>query len=122
MEFFELRRGEGIQVTHFNSNFCINQFIQLKEEAKISLITLKENGIIGYHQAVVPQLLYILQGEALVRNEDNKLIPLHEGEAVLWCKGEWHETVSKKGITAIVIESKELNTSHVLLPSMEMKK
>lgn len=78
---------------------------------------LEENGLIGYHQAVVPQLLLVVHGEGWVRGETDEYIKVHSGEAVFWDKDEWHETKTDTGLTAIVIESEELTTS--LLISLE---
>jgi mannose-6-phosphate isomerase-like protein (cupin superfamily) len=72
---------------------------------------LEENGIIGYHQAVVPQLLIIVEGEGKVRGEEENFISVKSGEAVYWRKDEWHETKTEVGLTAIVIESEELDPS-----------
>lgn len=69
---------------------------------------LEENGVIGFHQAVVPQLLIIVNGKGSVRVENEEYVKVQSGEAVFWTKGEWHETKSEKGLTAIVIESEEL--------------
>ncbi|WP_449444535.1 cupin, partial [Ureibacillus acetophenoni] len=75
----------------------------------IGCMYLEENGIIGYHQAVVPQLLLIMNGEGFVRGESEEYFKVQPGDAVFWEKDEWHETKTDKGLTAIVIESEELN-------------
>ncbi len=72
---------------------------------------LEENGIIGYHEAVVPQLLLIMNGEGFVRGEKEEYFKVQSGDAVFWEKDEWHETKTDKGLTAIVIESEELKPS-----------
>ncbi len=72
---------------------------------------LENNGVIGYHQAIVPQLLLIVNGEGYVRNEIEDYYKIQAGDAVFWKKDEWHETKTDSGLTAIVIESEELNPS-----------
>ncbi|WP_326238358.1 AraC family ligand binding domain-containing protein [Alkalihalophilus marmarensis] len=62
----------------------------------------------GYHQAAVPQLLLIIEGEGWVRTE-NEILSTNKGDAVFWEKGEWHETRTDNGLTAISIESTDLN-------------
>lgn len=57
-------------------------------------------GVIGYHQAVAPQLLLI-----------DEYFKVQTGDAVFWTKDEWHETKTDGGLTAIVIESEELDPS-----------
>ena len=105
----------GKHITHYNSNFFINPLVQLDSESKIALFNLKENGLIGYHQAAVPQLLIVLEGEGYVRSDESEFIKLSFGEAVLWTAGEWHETKSENGMLALVIESKILNDNQILL-------
>ena len=61
------------------------------------------------HQAVGPQLLLILNGEGYVRNEKEEYFKVEAGDAVFWENDEWHETKTDVGLTAIVIESEELN-------------
>lgn len=70
--------------------------------------------MVGYHQAVVPQLLLIVEGEGFVRGETDDYINVQRGEAVFWNQGEWHETKTDTGLTAIVIESEELDTSSLV--------
>ncbi|WP_431026867.1 cupin domain-containing protein [Lysinibacillus sp. LZ02] len=115
MKFFKFDMDLGMHVTHFDSNFFITPFAQLEAEAKISLFTLRENGGIGFHKAIVPQLLVVLAGEGYVRNDIDDFVQLSKGEAVLWEAGEWHETKSDNGLIALVIESINLNNNQILL-------
>jgi hypothetical protein len=64
---------------------------------------------IGHHQAVVPQLLLVVGGEGFVRGEDDAIYLIKAGEAAFWIKDKYHETSTKTGLTAIVIESEELD-------------
>jgi len=109
MEFYKFSKDSGKQITKFNSDFVMSRIIQTDKETLIGCMYLEENGIIGFHQAVVPQLLLILNGEGYVRGEKEEYIKVQEGDAVFWEKDEWHETKTDKGLTAIVIESEELN-------------
>lgn len=68
-------------------------------------------GIIGYHQAAVPQLLLVIAGDGFVRGEKEGYVKVLLGDAVFWEKGEWHATKTDTGLTAIVIESEELDPS-----------
>ncbi|TLQ40395.1 cupin [Ruoffia tabacinasalis] len=111
MEFYNFSKDNGKNVSKFNSNFIMSRVIQTNNLTNIGCIHLDENGIVGYHQAVVPQLLLILKGEGYVRNEKAKYIKVEPGDAVFWNKDEWHETKTKVGLTAIVVESEELTPS-----------
>ena len=109
MEFFKFSKDNGKRITKFNSNFIMSRVIQTDLTTNIGCMHLEENGIVGYHQAVVPQLLVVINGEGYVRNDKEEYFKVLPGDAVFWEKDEWHETKSDKGLTAIVIESVELN-------------
>jgi quercetin dioxygenase-like cupin family protein len=111
MEIYQFKKETGKKITKFNSDFVMSRITQTQKPAHIGCMHLDENGIIGYHQAVVPQLLLIVNGEGLVRGETDEFIKVQSGEAVFWEKDEWHETKTDTGLTAIVIESEELTTS-----------
>ena len=55
--------------------------------------------------------MVVITGEGYVRNDREEYFRVQSGDAVLWEKDEWHETKSDNGLTAIVIESAELNPS-----------
>ncbi|MBU0905639.1 MAG: cupin [Firmicutes bacterium] len=111
MEFYQFSKDSGKSISKFNSNFKMSRVIQTDKASNIGCMHLEENGIVGYHQAVVPQLLLVINGEGYVRNDEVQNIKVQPGDAVFWEKDEWHETKTDKGLTAIVIESSELNPS-----------
>ena len=111
MEFYKFSQDTGKRISKFNSNFIMSRVIQTDKASNIGCMHLEENGIVGYHQAVVPQLLLVMNGEGYVRNDEVQNIKVQPGDAVFWEKDEWHETKTDKGLTAIVIESSELNPS-----------
>ncbi|WP_017691794.1 hypothetical protein [Paenibacillus sp. PAMC 26794] len=114
MRIFQFKQESGKKITKFESNFVMSRITQTHKEAHIGCMHLAEGGVVGYHQAVVPQLLLIVSGEGWVRGEANEYIKVHCGEAVLWDKDEWHETKTEAGLMAIVIESEELDTSSLM--------
>ncbi|MFJ7736318.1 cupin [Lysinibacillus sp. NPDC097287] len=111
MEFYKFSKDNGKMISKFNSDFVMSRIIQINEAASIGCMHLDKKGIVGYHQAVVPQLLLILNGEGYVRGEKEEYFKVQSGDAVFWEKHEWHERKSNTGLTAIVIESEELNPS-----------
>ena len=111
MQFFTYGKDNGKKITKFNSNFIMSRIIQTDQAANIGFMDLNKVGIVGYHQAVVPQLLLIIKGEGYVRSEDEEYFKVQSGDAVFWEKDEWHETKTDTGLTAIVIESEELDPS-----------
>ena len=109
MKFYQFSKVHGKNISQFNSKFIMSRIINTDASASIGCMYLEENGIIGYHQAVIPQLLLILDGEGYVRNEQEQYFKVQTGDAIFLKKDEWHETKSDKGLTAIVIESEQLN-------------
>ncbi|MHC0038792.1 cupin domain-containing protein [Pseudoneobacillus sp. C159] len=111
MEFYKFSEDSGKKISRFNSDFIMSRIIQTEKPTHIGCMYLEENGVIGYHQAVVPQLLLIMNGEGYVRGDNEEYIKVQSGDAVFWEKDEWHETKTDTGLTAIVIESEELSPS-----------
>ncbi|KGR78009.1 cupin domain-containing protein [Ureibacillus manganicus] len=111
MKIYQFSQEVGKKISHYNSNFIMSRITQTEKVTRIGCMYLEGNGIIGYHQATVPQLLLILSGEGTVRGEQEEYVKVKPGDAVFWEKDEWHETKTEQGLTAIVIESEELNPS-----------
>lgn len=111
MKFYQLSKENGKNITKFKSSFIMSRIIETEASASIGCMYLEENGVIGYHQAVVPQLLLIIEGEGFVRNEQAQYYQVQPGDAVFWEKDVWHETKTDTGLTGIVIESEQLNPS-----------
>ncbi|MFZ3579730.1 cupin [Virgibacillus sp. DJP39] len=111
MEFYKFDKYSGKAILKFNSDFIMSRIIQTEKVTHIGCMHLEENGVIGYHQAVTPQLLLIMNGKGYVRGEPEEYFKVQLGDAIFWKKDEWHETKTDKGLTAIVVESEELNPS-----------
>ncbi len=111
MEIFTFNKDSGKRISQYNSDFIMARIIQTNMSAQIGCMHLDKNGIVGFHKAVVPQLLLIVNGEAYVRGEKDEYCRVKSGDAVFWEKDEWHETKTDTGLTAIVIESEELSPS-----------
>lgn len=111
MKLYTFDESNGKQIKKFESDFIMSRIIQTDKAANIGCMHLAANGIVGYHQAVVPQLLLVVNGEGTVRGGQDEYVAVASGDAVFWQQGEWHETKSEHGMTAIVIESEELDTT-----------
>lgn len=114
MKFYRFDQDSGKQITKFDSNFVMSRIIQTSENAHIGCMHIPANGAVGYHQAVSPQLMLIMAGAGQVRSGNDGFIEVKAGEAVFWENGEWHETISENGLTAIVIESEALIPSEYM--------
>lgn len=109
MELYSFKKEHGMKITKFDSDFVMSRIVRTTHAAHIGFMYLEPTGIIGYHQATMPQLLLVVSGEGLVRGESDDYCRVEPGTAIFWKKGEWHETKTETGLTAVVIESEELN-------------
>ncbi|MBT2682817.1 cupin domain-containing protein [Bacillus sp. ISL-37] len=109
MEFYSFKKDSGMKITKFDSDFVMSRIVRTTNPTHIGFMYLEPNGIIGHHQATMPQLLLVVSGEGHVRGESDEYFKVEPGTAIFWKKGEGHETKTAAGLTAIVIESDELN-------------
>ncbi|MET3729389.1 hypothetical protein ABID52_002970 [Fictibacillus halophilus] len=108
MQIFHFTKESGTHITKFNSDFVMSRIVKTEMPAHIGCVHLEAGGVIGYHKAVIPQLLLLVSGEGEVCGEDQVMHKINKGEAVFWIKGEYHETSTNGGLTAIIIESEML--------------
>ena len=118
MKIFDFSEKVGKQITAFQSNFIMSKIVKHQGNIHIGAMHLKENGIIGYHEAVVSQLLLIVDGEGYVCGANKEKVKVEAGQAVFWEKGEFHETSTEKGLMAIVMEAEDLERA-ILMPIKE---
>lgn len=111
MKLFQFKRKSGHNITHFDSNFTMTRILRAEQGVQIGCAYLEEGGIIGNHQAVVPQLLLVIKGQGYVKGQKDKLVKIQTGEAAFWEKDEWHETRTDEGLTAIIIEGEGISPS-----------
>lgn len=107
MKIFDCSEEVGKQITAFQSNFIISKILNHQGNIHIGAMHLRENGIIGYHEAVVSQLLLIVDGEGYVCGADKEKVKVEAGQAVFWEKRELHETSTEHGLMSIKEESCE---------------
>ena len=115
MKIFDFSEKVGKKISAFQSNFIMSKIVNHQGNIHIGAMHLRENGIIGYHEAVVSQLLLIVDGEGYVCGADKEKVKVEAGQAVFWEKDDSHETSTEQGLMAIVIESEELEQS-ILMP------
>lgn len=110
MNIYRFDVDVGRSIDNFGSeNFILSRIAHRTTEARASCFHLGPQGRVGYHQAVTPQLFLVMQREGWVRDETSGRAPIKMGWAVFWDKGEWHESGTDTGKTAIVIEGQIIN-------------
>jgi quercetin dioxygenase-like cupin family protein len=110
MKIFRFDRETGKIIDRYNSSgFTLTRVAHLLEETMIQTAYLEPNGLIGYHQATVPQLFLVVHGEGWAKGRDQERTPIQAGQGVYWEEGEWHEIETETGLTAIIIEAIHLD-------------
>lgn len=113
MKLYRFDQDTGTQINKFNSqNFYISPISRIMEEhveiMQLACMYLTKGGLIGGHEATAPQMLIVVEGEGLVKGENRVAIPIKKGQLAVWEAGEWHETSTDQGLTAINIECDRL--------------
>ncbi|MGE7884101.1 cupin [Bacillus sp. NPDC094077] len=115
MQIFDFSEKVGKHISVFQSNFIMSKILKFQENIHIGAMHLQANGIIGYHEAVISQLLLIVDGEGYVCGADKEKVKVEAGQAVFWEKGEFHETSTENGLMAIVMEAENFEQA-ILMP------
>lgn len=109
MQLFKFGREEAKAVMNYDSiSTLYSKILKTHVPTNIGLMYVEKNGLIGRHEAPVPQLFIVIEGEGWVQGESEEKVEIKTGEAVLWNKGESHVCGSSMGITAIVIQPEEI--------------
>ncbi|GIO31687.1 MULTISPECIES: cupin domain-containing protein [Paenibacillus] len=109
MKIVDFGSEKGRIIEAFGSqNLAMTRILSSSGELQTGCMHLGPNGVVGYHQATVPQLFLVVGGEGFVKGKENEELPIQAGSAAFWEAGEWHETRTEQGLTAIVIEGESL--------------
>jgi len=112
---FDSEVGKSID-RYDSSGFTISRVVHLSGEAVVNCAYLEANGMIGYHQARVHQLFLVVQGEGWVRGASADRTSIKAGQAAYWEEGEWHESSTETGMTAIIIEGMNFDPAKLMPP------
>jgi quercetin dioxygenase-like cupin family protein len=77
-------------------------------DAHAYVIYFEPGGIIGPHEAGFGQILFAVAGSGWVSGGDGRRIALAEGEAAFISRGEVHSKGSESGMTAFMIQVRDL--------------
>ncbi len=81
MELFRFDTAVGRSMTQFNSNFVLSPILRTGQAAHISCMHIGAGGVVGYHQATVPQLLLVIGGSGWVTSADRAPHPIAAEQA-----------------------------------------
>lgn len=110
MKIYNFGKDMGQEIKAFDSkNLIMTGMIDATDKIRMGCMHVDAGGIVGYHQASVSQLFAVVAGEGVVKGKEDKEYRVKAGYAAYWEEGEWHETRTEAGLTAIVIEGVALN-------------
>ncbi|WP_155591377.1 cupin [Lysinibacillus cavernae] len=110
-----------MQIVHFTQDLAnpihqyqsVNAFYRkitkMEVPTTIGFIYIEPGGVVGMHDAPVPQLFIVIHGEGWVCGEDVEKVSIKTGEGVLWQQGQAHESGSTTGLTALVIQAEHID-------------
>jgi quercetin dioxygenase-like cupin family protein len=109
MEILKYGKEMVQEISNYNSiSSYYSKLMKTGSPTNIGFIFIEKGGIVGYHNAPVPQLFLVIEGEGWVEGEDKQRIMVKSGEGVFWNKGEGHISGSETGLTALVLQSDDL--------------
>lgn len=80
-------------------------------EAHAYVVHFEAGGEIGPHEAGFGQLFFAVRGSGWVAGGDGRRQALAEGEAALITRGEVHSKGSESGMTALMVQVRDLHGS-----------
>ena len=104
MQIFRFDPEVSVPIDEFGSRFKIGPLTGDHTRARVQVMHLPADGLIGRHPTAIHQLFAVVAGEAEVSGTDGVFRTIGPGFAALWVPGEEHETRSADGCTAICIE------------------
>jgi mannose-6-phosphate isomerase-like protein (cupin superfamily) len=104
MRILELGARAGRpNASHGSRGFSVAA-LGLTADAHLVVVRVAAGGVVGRHPAAGRQLLAVLVGDATVSGEDGDEVPIGPGQAAVWEPYEQHQTRTRDGLTALVLE------------------
>lgn len=105
MKIFCFAETAGLEIDNYGSkNVIFTRITRLTDKVDINCMHIKPKGLVGYHQATIPQLFLVVHGEGWVRGTTSERVKIRRGQAAYWEAGEWHESGTDTGMMAILVE------------------
>jgi quercetin dioxygenase-like cupin family protein len=118
VQIFRFDRDGADSITLYDSHTIgFVRVLKSAAGASIGVMYIDAGGVVGFHQAIGDQLFMVVAGAGWVTGMDRVHVPVEAGQAAFWIDGEWHESGSASGMTAVLIEASALDPAAYLLPS-----
>jgi quercetin dioxygenase-like cupin family protein len=97
-------------ITDYGSSFRLTRLLRSEtKETRVDIAFLGPGDQIARHRAGRPQLFCVLEGSGWVSGGDEIEHPITAGDATFWSHGELHAARTETGLTALIIQSEELD-------------
>ena len=105
MEWIELDRGPVTE--HDSRGLFMIEAARLASggEFRAHVVEVAPGGLLGAHPTKLWQLFCVLTGEGWVSTEGGPRERIVAEQAVLWAPGETHESGSRDGMTALIVQA-----------------
>jgi quercetin dioxygenase-like cupin family protein len=107
-------RFPAMDIGRFGSRFSMTHILRIDSGVQAGWAQLPPGGLIGRHRAAGNQLLLVVAGQARVSGDDDAPRTVCAGEGAYWTQGEEHETSSKDGMMAFVLEGPGVDPANFL--------
>jgi quercetin dioxygenase-like cupin family protein len=84
-------------------------------EAHAYLLHFDAGGAIGRHEAGYGQLFVVVEGRGWVFGQDDVRTDVSAGDVVLFQRGEHHDKGSETGMTAVMVQVRDLSATRAAL-------
>jgi quercetin dioxygenase-like cupin family protein len=111
IEILRVHRDDADVIGERPYHVDLTRSIKLAEghgEAHAYLLYFDAGGVIGAHEAGFGQMFVAVKGSGWVAGGDGERISLNEGEAALISRGEMHSKGSDTGMTALMVQVRDL--------------
>ena len=120
MKRFAFSAENAWPISDHGSSFRLLRLLHARSsEVRVDLAYLAPGDVIARHPAGQPQLFCVIAGSGFVSGDDEIEFPIAAGEAAFWAHGEHHLTRTEHGLTALILQSPELDPGAVLQPIAE---
>ena len=115
----ELLTGRGLDletiVTHEAHGASAARLVHGGGDAHAYLLHFDAGGAIGRHVAGYGQLFVVVEGRGWVSGQDDVRTEVSAGDVVLFQRGEHHDKGSNTGMTAVMVQVRDLSATRAAL-------
>ena len=104
MQLLRFDSSAGWKVEAHVSDFTLAPLTRPDGTVKAACFHIPPGGVVGFHEASVPQLFCVVSGSGWVTGADRQRVAVGPFDAAFWDTGELHESGSDEGMTAVVLE------------------